>query len=151
MSALMAASLGALHALEPGHGKTIVAAYLVGSRGTGAHAVALGTIVTAAHTAGVYLLGAITLYASQYFFPEQIYPWLGLVSGLTIAGLGVFLLLQRASGQDLSHDTAAAPHRHWFFRPAGVPPRSADSKPVPLKQLLLLGISGGIIPFPAAL
>src|SRR5207249_6400533 len=103
IAALIAASLGALHALEPGHGKTIVAAYLVGSRGTARHAVALGLIVTAAHTAGVYLLGIITLYASRYLFPEQIYPWLGLLSGAIIAGLGIFLVLQRWSNQDFSH------------------------------------------------
>ncbi|MGA2421675.1 MAG: hypothetical protein ABSG69_16485, partial [Candidatus Acidiferrum sp.] len=71
-AALIAAGLGALHALEPGHGKTIVAAYLVGSRGTAKHAVFLGIIVTAAHTAGVYLLGALTLYASKYIVPEQL-------------------------------------------------------------------------------
>src|SRR5947207_647490 len=87
-AALVAASLGALHALEPGHGKTIVAAYLVGSGGTAAHACLLGLIVTASHTAGVYFLGAVTLYASRYVVPEQLYPWLGAVSGLTIAGLG---------------------------------------------------------------
>ena len=74
LAAGIAAGLGALHALEPGHGKTIVAAYLVGSRGTARHAVLLGVVVTAAHTAGVYLLGALTLYASQYIVPEQLYP-----------------------------------------------------------------------------
>jgi ABC-type nickel/cobalt efflux system permease component RcnA len=61
----VAAGLGALHALEPGHGKTVVAAYLVGTQGTARHALSLGLIVTATHTAGVYLLGAVTLYASQ--------------------------------------------------------------------------------------
>src|SRR5207249_3603188 len=80
----VAVGLGAFHALEPGHGKTLVAAYLVGSRGTFKHALLLGLIVTAAHTAGVYLLGAVTLYASQYIVPEQLYPWLGLASGVMI-------------------------------------------------------------------
>ena len=73
----VAVGLGAFHALEPGHGKTLVAAYLVGSRGTMKHAFLLGLIVTATHTAGVYLLGAVTLYASQYIVPERLYPWLG--------------------------------------------------------------------------
>ena len=76
-AAFIALGLGALHALEPGHGKTIVAAYLVGSRGTARHAFLLGLIVTASHTAGVFALGAITLYASRYIVPEQLYPWLG--------------------------------------------------------------------------
>jgi high-affinity nickel-transport protein len=154
VAALIAASLGALHALEPGHGKTIVAAYLVGSNGTAAQAIALGLIVTTAHTAGVYLLGAITLYASRYLFPEQIYPWLGLLSGSTIAGLGIFLVLQRWSNQDFSHaegDPAAA-HSHWFSKAPSLRPASAnDSKTVSLKQLLLLGVTGGMIPCPAAL
>src|SRR5271156_3458247 len=83
-AAFIAAGLGALHALEPGHGKTIVAAYLVGSRGTARHAVLLGFVVTASHTAGVYLLGAVTLYASRYIVPEQLYPWLGAISGLSV-------------------------------------------------------------------
>ena len=154
IAALIAASLGALHALEPGHGKTIVAAYLVGSRGTARHAVALGLIVTAAHTAGVYLLGIITLYASRYLFPEQIYPWLGLLSGATIAGLGVFLILQRWSGADFAHDGADAKvaHSHWFAKsPAARQASASYGKPVSLKQLLLLGITGGMIPCPAAL
>ena len=153
-AALIALGLGALHALEPGHGKTMVAAYLVGSRGTPTHAVLLGLVVTAAHTAGVYLLGGITLYASRYFLPEQVYPWLGLISGLMIAGLGVFLLLQRWSGQSFEHDHGeGGAHRHWFTKrksavdlePVSVP------KQVTLKQLLVLGITGGMIPCPAAL
>ena len=84
---LIAAGLGALHALEPGHGRTIVAAYLVGSRGTAKHAVLLGVVVTASHISGVFLLGAVTLYASRYIVPEQLYPWLGAISGLSVAGL----------------------------------------------------------------
>src|SRR5438093_13619911 len=94
-SLLVAAGFGAFHALEPGHGKTVVAAYLVGARGTAWHALILGLIVTASHTAGVYLLGGVTLYASRYVVPERLYPWLGVISGLTIAGLGFFLFLRR--------------------------------------------------------
>ena len=81
----VAASLGAFHALEPGHGKTVVAAYLVGSRGTAGHALLLGLVVTASHTVGVYLLGVVTLYASRHVVPERLYPWLGAASGVLIA------------------------------------------------------------------
>ena len=95
-----AVGLGAFHALEPGHGKTLVAAYLVGSRGTMKHAFLLGLIVTAAHTAGVYLLGGVTLYASRYIVPDRLYPWLGVVSGIMIAGLGLILLVRRYLGKD---------------------------------------------------
>lgn len=171
-AALIAAGLGALHALEPGHGKTIVAAYLVGSRGTAKHAVFLGIIVTAAHTAGVYLLGAITLYASKYIVPEQLYPWLGMISGITIAVLAAYMLLRAWTGEDgdHSHDPGAS-HSHWFtllgkrrlatqenLLPAqnsatiasdAAPQRAG--KTVSLTQLLTLGITGGIVPCPAAL
>jgi high-affinity nickel-transport protein len=157
---LIAIGLGALHALEPGHGKTVVAAYLVGSRGTALQAVLLGLIVTASHTAGVFALGAITLYASHYIVPEQLYPWLGLFSGITIATLGCYMALCRVNGTatDHSHVPGEA-HSHWFFfKPAArqKPPANAlatasSAQSVSLAQLLTLGITGGIIPCPAAL
>src|SRR5208282_2129159 len=115
-AALIAAGLGALHALEPGHGKTVVAAYLVGSRGTARHAVLLGIVVTAAHMAGVYLLGGLTLYASRYIVPEQLYPWLGAISGLGVAGLGVFIFLRHRTGETGEHSHAPGErHSHWFL------------------------------------
>ncbi len=88
-------ALGALHALTPGHGKTVVAAYLVGSRGTTKHAIALGSIVTLTHTGSVFLLGIITLAASQYILPTSIIPALEILSGLLIVGLGLYLFWQR--------------------------------------------------------
>jgi nickel/cobalt exporter len=163
---LIAAGLGALHALEPGHGKTIVAAYLVGSRGTARHAVLLGIVVTAAHTSGVFLLGAVTLYASRYIVPEKLYPWLGAISGLSVAGLGIFIFLRHLTGETGEHSHAPGErHSHWFLsmfkqampletessRGAG----SSDSKPIEralsLRELCVLGITGGIVPCPAAL
>jgi ABC-type nickel/cobalt efflux system permease component RcnA len=155
-AAFIALGLGALHALEPGHGKTIVAAYLVGSRGTARHAFLLGLIVTASHTAGVFALGAITLYASRYIVPEQLYPWLGVFSGLTIAGLGGYMFLRRWSGLDLDHShTSGQLHSHWFpsrSKSAAVAPAPVENgKSVSLYQLFALGITGGIIPCPAAL
>lgn len=154
---VVAAVLGAFHALEPGHGKTVVAAYLVGSRGTARHAMILGLVVTASHTAGVYLLGAITFYASNYIVPERLYPWLGAASGLTIAGLGLVLFARRYSSvrshaHHHHHDDrhhGAAPHthgpgadHHHDHEPGGRPS---------LRELFTLGITGGIIPCPAAL
>jgi ABC-type nickel/cobalt efflux system permease component RcnA/Tol biopolymer transport system component len=91
----VALALGALHALTPGHGKTVVAAYLVGSRGTMRHAVALGTVVTLTHTGSVFLLGIVTLVASRYFLPTNIIPLLEIISGLMILGLGGYLFRQR--------------------------------------------------------
>jgi len=151
-AAFIAFGLGALHALEPGHGKTIVAAYLVGSRGTARHALLLGLIVTASHTAGVFALGAITLYASRYIVPEQLYPWLGVFSGLTIAGLGGYMFLRRWSGLDLDHShTAGQLHGHWFSSSKQSAVSPEPTKPISLYQLFVLGITGGIIPCPAAL
>lgn len=165
-AALIAAGLGALHALEPGHGKTIVAAYLVGSRGTAWHAVFLGVIVTAAHTAGVYLLGAITLYASKYILPEQLYPWLGMISGVIIAVLASYMLLRAWSGENGDHfHEIGSSHTHWFAslgarratavddsqRRETVARTGRSEKTVSLSQLLTLGITGGMVPCPAAL
>lgn len=167
----IAVGLGAFHALEPGHGKTLVAAYLVGSRGTFKHAFLLGVIVTASHTAGVYLLGAITLYASKYIVPERIYPWLGAISGVMIALLGLILLVRRYRSRDElfghshhhhdDHDHGAHGHDHHHGHDHGHAHHHHHgsheqhdhdvNQAVSLKQLLALGISGGIVPCPAAL
>ena len=171
----IAFGLGALHALEPGHGKTVVAAYLVGSRGTVQDAIFLGAIVTAAHTAGVYVLGLATLYASHYIVPDRLYPWLAMLSGLIICGMGVALFLQHWTGASLEHGHGSGgSHSHWGFgrvRPAAVetgdemessaalaraivnPVENVPGAPqrVSLGRLLTLGITGGMIPCPAAL
>ena len=91
--------LGAAHGLEPGHGKTIVAAYLVGARGTVGNALFLGGVVTLTHTFSVILLGLVALFASQYVLPEQIFPYLGTASGLLIIGLGTWLLVNQLRGR----------------------------------------------------
>jgi high-affinity nickel-transport protein len=164
-AALVAAGLGALHALEPGHGKTIVAAYLVGSRGTARHAVLLGILVTASHTAGVYILGAVTLYASRYIVPERLYPWLGAISGLSVVILGVFIFLRHLTGETGEHShVAGEKHSHWFLSmfqrgktdqsleaPARPSTIKSTARVLSLRELCLLGITGGIVPCPAAL
>ncbi len=98
LSLLAAFGLGAIHAMSPGHGKTMVGAYLVGSRGTWRHAIFLGLTVTATHTAGVFALGLVTLYAQQYILPEQLYPWLSVASGLLVVGIGASLVVTRLRG-----------------------------------------------------
>jgi ABC-type nickel/cobalt efflux system permease component RcnA len=97
---LAAVAFGAIHALSPGHGKTVVAAYLIGTRGTLRHAVLLGFVVTATHTSTVYLLGFVTLYLSQYIVPEDLYPWMGIIAGgiILIMGLVLFVGRVRATG-----------------------------------------------------
>jgi ABC-type nickel/cobalt efflux system permease component RcnA len=86
---------GAAHALTPGHGKALVAAYLAGSRGTVSDAVYLGAVVTVTHTASVFVLGLIALYASQHIQMERIFHWLSLFSGALIVAIGASLLWSR--------------------------------------------------------
>ena len=121
------------HALSPGHGKTIVTAYLVGQRGTPRHAALLGLIVTATHTIGVFALGAVTLLLSQFIVPEQLYPWLNLVSGLLVVAIGASVLRARLRRQRHHHHD----HRHDHELSA--------------RSLVAVGISGGLLPCPSAL
>jgi nickel/cobalt exporter len=107
---LSAFAWGALHALSPGHGKAMVAAYLVGARGTARHAVALGGVVTITHTIGVFALGIVTLALAEYVVPEDIYPWLTLVSGLLVVVIGAGVLRSRLRAR---RATAAGAHGHW--------------------------------------
>ncbi len=86
---------GALHALSPGHGKGMVAAYLIGTRGTTRDAAVLGLVVTVSHTIGVFALGLVTLLLAQYILPEDLYPWLNLVAGLMIVVIGGGILWGR--------------------------------------------------------
>ena len=108
----LALFLGAAHGLEPGHGKTIVAAYLVGARGTVGNALFLGGVVALTHTSSVILLGLVALFASQYILPEQIFPWLGTASGLLIMGLGTWLLVNHLRGRSLVPSHAHEKHLH---------------------------------------
>ncbi len=155
---LVAFGLGALHAMSPGHGKTIVAAYLVGSRGTLKHAGLLGLVVTFTHTFTVFLLGLGMLFFQQYFVPEKIVPFLGAVSGLSIVSIGLMLLYQRAIGLGHSHSHSGA-----GLRPAMGRSRIAELRGVEHEHshtiegeitpgsLIALGISGGMVPCPSAL
>jgi ABC-type nickel/cobalt efflux system permease component RcnA len=147
---LVAMILGAIHAFGPGHGKAMVAAYLVGSRGTPAQAVILGTTVTVTHTAGVYLLGAVTLVAAQYVLPERLYPILGVASGILVVAIGLGLLRSRVAAlRTRSHDGT---HHHAHDHDHGDgPDRHQHTARVGLRGLLALGISGGLLPCPTAL
>jgi ABC-type nickel/cobalt efflux system permease component RcnA len=158
---LIAAGLGALHALSPGHGKAIVGAYLVGTRGTVKQALFLGLTVTFTHTAGVFALGLVTLYASRYLLPEQLYPWLGSASGLIVAAMGAVLLQKRLrntahsishthDGHDHGHEHFIHGHTHSHHAAASHAHPHDDPAPT-LRNLLMLGISGGLLPCPSAL
>ncbi|GAC1445935.1 MAG: high frequency lysogenization protein HflD [Chloroflexota bacterium] len=240
VSLLVAFWFGAGHALSPGHGKTVVAAYLVGSKGTARQAVLLGLTVTATHTIGVFALGLVTLYLSSYIVPDQLYPWLGFASGMLVALMGLTLFVRRfrawytgrsapsqiepetnqqvggahthssdhhhgsqvvpnitrgfgqafatlpggnsqplaasaqmvasvphgfgmhthSNGHHHAHDVAphqhgadAAPHRHGPFGRAHThaPIPGQNGERVTLRSLLMLGVSGGLLPCPSAL
>ena len=159
----LALFLGAAHGLEPGHGKTIVAAYLIGSRGTVGNALFLGGIVTFTHTFSVILLGLVALFASQYIHPEQIFPWLGTASGLLIIGLGTWLLVNHLRGRGFGHSHEEEHHGHHdhsheeehHHDHSHEEEHHGHSHEIPSKvtlgSLLTLGISGGIVPCPGAL
>ena len=107
----LAAALGwgAIHAMSPGHGKTLVAAYLVGAHGTARHALFLGLTTTITHTAGVFALGFVTLALSRYVLPEQLYPWLSAASGILVVVIGLSLARRRLFGDGHPH---AHDHHH---------------------------------------
>jgi ABC-type nickel/cobalt efflux system permease component RcnA len=126
---------GAAHALSPGHGKTIVTAYLVGQRGTPRHAALLGLIVTATHTVGVFALGLVTLLLSRFVVPDHLYPWLNLTSGLLVVTIGASVLSSR-----LRSRRAHAHHHHHHHH-----------YEISRRSLVAVGVSGGLLPCPSAL
>jgi ABC-type nickel/cobalt efflux system permease component RcnA len=132
--ASLAAALfwGAAHALSPGHGKSIVTAYLVGQRGTPRHAALLGLIVTATHTVGVFSLGVVTLALSQFVVPDHLYPWLNLASGVLVVTIGASVFWSRFRRRSHAH------HHHHHEAPS-------------LRSLFAVGVSGGLLPCPSAL
>jgi nickel/cobalt transporter (NicO) family protein len=165
VSMLAAFFWGAAHALTPGHGKAVVAAYLIGARGTARHAGILGLTVTLTHTAGVFLLGAVTLYLSRYILPEILYPWLSVASGLLVFLIGIVLLyrhvdkrshdrkaghthVEHARPHDGEHSHAHYTHSHDGYTHAHL---SADDSKITWRGLMALGVSGGLVPCPAAL
>jgi nickel/cobalt transporter (NicO) family protein len=144
---LLALGFGALHALGPGHGKTLMAAYLVGAGGRVRHAVAVGGSVAVMHTASVLGLGFVVLALTQVFAPERVYPWLGLVSGLIALGLGATLLVSRLgrwSGSDADGDHHHD-HDHDQDHVHG------HEAPLSRRGLTALAVAGGILPSPTAL
>ena len=140
---LLAAAFGwgALHALSPGHGKAMVAAYLIGTRGTKRDAVLLGATVTVTHTIGVFALGFVTLGLSQYVLPEDLYPWLTLVSGLMVVAIGAGVLRSRLRPTHQHSHTHGHSHDHDHPHDHGHTHRG----------VLSMGAAAGLIPCPSAL
>lgn len=170
LALLAAFGWGAAHAFSPGHGKTIVGAYLVGSRGTVRHALFLGLTTTITHTAGVFALGFVTLFAAQFILPETLYPWLSMASGVLVVIIGAIMIKERLQNflqgrehhhhhhhhdhdhhdHDHQHSHAHGGHHHHHH----LPPVADDANPLQAmtwRNLLALGISGGLLPCPSAL
>lgn len=151
---------GGLHALSPGHGKTIVGAYLVGSRSNAQHAIFLGLIITITHTAGIFALGLVTLGTSHFILTEQLYPWLSILSGVLVTVIGLNLFISRLQGTQVSHSHDHVHshehshdlhhHHHHNHEHSHLPPHG-DVNSMKWSSLLALGISGGLLPCPSAL
>jgi ABC-type nickel/cobalt efflux system permease component RcnA len=174
-SLLAALALGAFHALSPGHGKTVMAAYLVGSRGTARHALGLGLTVTVSHTLGVAALAILSLSAASIIPAERLYPILGLVSGSLVVAIGLWLVAGRvrayrreraearahehAHVHGLTHEhhhehaaehlpDADGWHSHGGIRHTHLP---AGTQPLRWRGLFALGLAGGMVPSASAL
>jgi len=138
LSLAIAAFWGAAHALTPGHGKAIVAGYLVGTKGRPLDAVLLGGIVTVTHTVGVFALGLVTLLLSQFIVPETLYPWLALASGVLVIAVGGTVLVGRFRRRGHHHD-----HHHDHDH--------GHSHGIERRGLLGVGVAAGLLPCPSAL
>jgi nickel/cobalt exporter len=190
LTSLLAALLwGAVHAFTPGHGKTVVAAYLIGDRGTARHAAFLGLAVTLTHTLGVFALGGVAIYLARYILAETLFPWLSVVSGLLVVVIGLSLFYSRSrdvfgagsrkarhtqvehveaegahthssggheqsrvhvhTAHTHSHGGHEHTHSHGGHTHSHLP--GADGSKVTWRSLLALGVSGGLVPCPAAL
>ena len=144
----LALFFGAAHALTPGHGKAVVAAYLVGEQGTIGHALLLGIVVTLTHTGGVIALAVLLRLFFRDARPTDVQFVLGTVGGLLIAGLGLWLLLRRLAGQadhvhlggHGHHHHHDGPHHHHHHH------APAAGQDLGWGRLIVLGISGGIVP-----
>ena len=157
LALLLALGLGAAHAISPGHGKTLVAAYLIGSRGSFAQAIWLGITVAVTHTAGVLLLGIATLLATELLVPERLITWLSLASGLLVVGLGASLVWRYRRSQTLHRHAAGHEHPHRHADPHDEPhqhphrPPAAAAPALTRGGIALLGLAGGMVPSASAL
>ena len=176
----VAALLGALHALTPGHGKTIAAAYLIGERATVRHAIVLGLSVTITHTSSVLILGAIAIGLAGRVDPASLTNTLRWGSGAIVLAIGLTLLAKRtrvarnnanphahvhshdaiAHNGDHAHphhgheatDHTHRNHTHGGHTHGGLShARGVVPDPVGVRRLVALGASGGLIPCPEAL
>lgn len=139
-----ALALGTGHALAPGHGKTVVAAYLVGSRGSARQAITLALATAVSHTIGVAILGVIAATAAMAFEPAMIYPYLSAVAGLVVLGIGVRLAWHQLR---VRHHTHSHQHEHDHDEDHD---HNHGSPLLSWRAVAALGLSGGLVPSASA-
>ena len=144
LSLLIAAFWGAAHALTPGHGKAIVAGYLVGTKGRPVDAVLLGAVVTVTLPAGVFALGFVTILLSLFIVPETLYPWLTLASGVLVVAVGASVLVGRLRGREHGHSHGPGGHHLHHDH-------HHDDGKVDRRGILGVGLAAGLLPCPSAL
>ena len=162
-AALLSACLGAFHALEPWRGRSTIAPPLANSGRRSRSAVLLGLRVTALHTVSLFAIGVVVLLVSRYLIPEPLYPWLGVLSGLSIAGLGCYVLLRRLYGAAIDHTHGESNHNHWFTfnqspkqrpeqRPETIQPKPVEppTPPASLSHFPAIGMFGVLLHSPEA-
>jgi nickel/cobalt transporter (NicO) family protein len=161
LAVAVAAGLGAAHAVSPGHGKALIAAYVIGSRGSLRRAAGLGLTVAASHTIGVFALGLIILSATELLVPDQVVAWLSVASGMLVVGVGASVARRawrarrtarhRTHGHDHPHPHGhdhPHPHGHDHPHPHG---HEHDAQPPAAREFLTLGLIGGMVPSTSAL
>jgi nickel/cobalt transporter (NicO) family protein len=149
-----AIGLGAFHALTPGHGKTLMAAYLVGARGTRVQAAGLGLSIAVAHTIGVLALAVLVIVAETTLPPDLVARRLPMIAALTIVAFGAWMLFgeirrRRVAVPDHTHadEPATAQHSHG----GATHSHAATAGAITWRGLLALGLAGGIVPSASAL
>jgi nickel/cobalt exporter len=158
LAVLLSVALGAMHAVSPGHGKTLVAAYVLGAGGSARSALVIGLSVAASHTAGVLVLGIVTLLASEVILAERLIAWLSLASGVVVTGLGTVLLartLLDRRGHPTTHRHRGAlghahDHDHQGHHEHHHAHDAAPHRVLGWRSALALGFAGGAVPSTSA-
>ncbi|EDP9822893.1 nickel/cobalt efflux protein RcnA [Salmonella enterica subsp. enterica] len=175
--------LGILHGLEPGHSKTMMAAFIIAIKGTVKQAVMLGLAATLSHTAIVWLIALGGMYLSRAFTAQSVEPWLQLISAIIILSTACWMFWRTWRGEqqwlagnhhhdhdhghDHGHDHDHDHDHHGHIHPEGATSkayqdaherahaadiqRRFDGQTVTNGQILLFGLTGGLIPCPAAI
>ncbi|MEJ0075869.1 MAG: sulfite exporter TauE/SafE family protein [Alphaproteobacteria bacterium] len=150
----LAALLGALHALEPGHAKSLMAAYIVAIRGTTSQAVTLAISAAAGHTIVVWALAIAALALGERYIVEQAEPWLMLLSGALIVLLAIrmfWALAHRGHGHHHGHRDHEHHHHHGDDHGLDHHPAPVADGQVTTGQIIWFGFTGGLLPCPAAI